>query len=121
MLLFLGAPEGTPDERGAQILQERWQSRPHYSLDWSHTEGEVTCTKMSVGALGADFLDRHHLFLIEEAGTQRLECVTIRESVHWSWERLVVLFREAGFSKLSTYAVQWSSRGMPAGLNVAMR
>jgi SAM-dependent methyltransferase len=121
-LLFLGAPEGTPDDRGAQLLQERWHAQPHYALDWSHTDGHVTCTKMSVGALGADFLDRHHVFLIEEAGAQRLECVTIRESAHWSWARLVALFHEAGFSHLSTYAVQqWSSRGMPAGLNVATR
>jgi len=122
VLLFLGAPEGTPDHRGLQLLQERWQPQPHASLDWRHTEGQITCTKMSVGILGEDFLDRHHIFLIEEAGAHRLECVTIRESVHWSWTRLVALFHAAGFSQLSTYAVQpWSSRGIPAGLNVATR
>ena len=122
VLLFLGAPEGTPHERGVQLLQERWQAQPPYTLDWCHTEGDVACTKMSVGTLGEDFLDRHHLFLIQDSGTQRLEGVTIRESVHWNWDRLVAFCHEAGFSCLSTYAVQqWSSRGMPAGLNVATR
>jgi SAM-dependent methyltransferase len=122
VLLFLGAPEGTSDDRGMQLLRDQWQAQPHHTLDWRHTEGPVTCTKMSVRTLGEDFLDRHHVFLIEETGAQQLECVTIRESVHWSWARLVALFHKAGFSHLSTYAVQqWSSSGMPAGLNVATR
>jgi SAM-dependent methyltransferase len=94
VLLFLGAPEGAPADRGRQLLLEK----------------------------GEDFLDRQHLFLIEEATVQRLECATIRESVHWTWERLLRLFSEAGFSDLATYAVQqWSSMGMPAGLNIAVR
>ena len=120
VLLFLGAPEGASSDRGRQLLLEQWQAQPHYSLDWRHTDGNVTCTKMSLVELGMDFLDRH-LFLIDETGTQRLECATIRESVHWNWERLVDFFAEAGFSDLSTYAVQqWSSSGLPAGLNVAI-
>lgn len=101
---------------------DRWRAAPRHSLDWRHTKGQVTCTKMSVSELRDDFLDRHHLFLVEEAGGQRLECATIRESVQWSWERLAELFSKGGFSDLTTYAVQrWSSKGMPAGLNVAAK
>lgn len=122
LLLFLGAPEGAPSGRGRQLLHERWREASPHALDWHHAEGQVTCTKMSMAELGADYLDRHHLFLIEEAGAQRLERATIRESVQWSWDRLVPLFSSAGFSDLSTYAVRsWSSRGMAAGLNVAVR
>ncbi len=122
VLLFLGAPEGTTREQSHHLLQEVWRSKPQDSLDWSHTEGQLKCTKMSVGSLGEDFIDRHHLFLIEEAGTQRLESVTIRESLYWDWDRLVEVFQRAGFSTLSTYAEQrWSTRGLSAGLNVATK
>ncbi len=122
LLLFLGAPEGTTHERSDQLLQELWRSKPQNSLDWCHVDGQLKCTKMSVGSLGEDFIDRHHMFLIEEAGEQRLECVRIRESMHWHWERLVEAVRAAGFATLSTYVERpWSARGMSAGLNVAAK
>lgn len=122
LLLCLGAPEGATRERSNQLLQELWRSKPQGSLDWCHVERQLKCTKMSVGSLGEDFIDRHHMFLIEEAGEQRLECVCIRESMHWHWERLVEVVRAAGFATLSTYTErQWSARGMSAGLNVAAK
>ncbi len=122
LLLFLGAPEGTTQEHNQQLLQEAWRSKPQASLDWRHVEGHLQCTKMSVGSLGEDCIDRHHIFLIEEAGEQRLECVCIRESMHWHWERLVEVFHATEFATLSTYAERpWSARGVSAGLNVATR
>ncbi len=122
ILLFLGAPEGVTREQSHQNLDEVWHAKPQASFDWRHEEGPLQCTKMSVGSLGEDFIDRHHLFLIEEGSGQRLECVTIRESMHWNWQRLVEVFQTVGFSALSTYTErQWSSRGMSAGLNVATK
>jgi hypothetical protein len=112
VVLFLGAPEGVSVDQGRRLLLERFKTSARHSLEWHHSEAGVTCTKLSCAELGEDFLDRHHLFLIEEADARRLDAVIIRESVQWSWDRLVDLFTKAGFRDLHTYGVrQWSSRG----------
>jgi SAM-dependent methyltransferase len=122
VLIFLGAPAGVSGESYRRAVRTWWRSRPRFSLDWHHSEGDVTCTGLTLSDLGTDFIDWHLLFLVEEAGEARLERATIRESKRWHWQRLVDLFQETGFSDLSTVADQeWSSGAMPAGLHVATR
>jgi SAM-dependent methyltransferase len=122
VLIFLGAPAGMTGPSYRQAVRTWWRSRPHAALDWRHSAGDVTCTGLTVSKLGADFIDWHLLFLVEEAGDTRLEQAILRESKRWHWQRLVDLFQAAGFSDLSTLADQeWSSGAMPAGLHVATR
>jgi SAM-dependent methyltransferase len=122
VLIFLGAPAGSTAASYRRAVREWWRTRPRFSLDWRHGEGGVTCTGITVGELGSDWIDWHLLFLVEEAGATRLERATIRESKRWHWQRLTGLFAEAGFSDLATVADQeWSSGAMPAGLHVATR
>jgi SAM-dependent methyltransferase len=119
-LIFLGAPEGTTGATYRQALHTWWGTRISHTLDWCQTDGVTRCTKMTLGALGTDYVDWYQLFLIEQAGHQQFECVTIRESKRWHWGLLVALFAEAGFPALWTHAhEEWSPHGMPAGLNVA--
>jgi SAM-dependent methyltransferase len=122
VLIFLGAPEGMTGESYRRAVRDWWRSRQRFSLDWRHSEGDVTCTGLTMSELGADFIDWHLLFLVEEAGKAHLEHATIRESKRWHWQRLADLFREVGFSSLSTLKHQeWSSGAMPAALHVARK
>lgn len=119
VILFPGVTEGATEERCKEVLQARWRSRSPHAIEWRHTEQGLTCTSLSVGVLEEDGIVRHHLYLIEEGGVQRLESATRFDSFRWSWARLVEAFDEAGFS-LSTHAeASWPNSGLPAGLNVA--
>jgi SAM-dependent methyltransferase len=122
VLLFLGAPAGVTGASYRRAVRTWWRARPRFALDWRHSEGDVTCTGLSLSDLGPDFIDWHLLFLVEEAGVARLEQATVRESKRWHWQRLAELFQAAGFSDLSTVGDrEWSSGAMPAGLHVATR
>jgi SAM-dependent methyltransferase len=119
-LIFQGAPEGATQEVCRRRLEEWWGSAPASSLSWRHTEGPITCTSISLGSLGEDYIDWHLLYLIEEQAAPRLEHLAIRESMRWDWDRLVEIVGEAGFSGLATHAdAEWSPGGRPVGLNVA--
>lgn len=121
VLIFQGAPVGS-DEAGLQRDSDAWwASVPAASLRWTHTEGAVRCTALSVPSRGEDCIDWRLLYLIEENGTQRLEDVTMRESLRWNARRFSEMARACGFDCPVTREVQaWSPGGRPAALNYAI-
>jgi SAM-dependent methyltransferase len=120
LLMFQGVPRGATEETSRQELDEWWNSNPRAWLSWRHTEDSVTCTSMSVGSLGDDYIDWHLLYLIDERDTPRLEHLTIRESMRWRWDSLSEIVHGSGFSGLSTYtSEEWSPGGRPTALNFA--
>jgi SAM-dependent methyltransferase len=121
VLIFQGAPAGSDEAGSRRDSEVWWSSVPGASLRWRHTEGPVSCTALSVPARGEDYIDWRLLYLIEENGTQRLEHVTMRESLRWNAKRFAEMARACGFDYPVTRAVQaWSPGGRPAALNYAV-
>jgi SAM-dependent methyltransferase len=121
VLIFLGAPAGSDDADSRRDSEVWWASVPGASLRWRHIEGPVSCTSLTVPGRGEDYVDWRLLYLIEENGTQRLEHVTMRESLRWNANRFAEMARACGFDCPVTRAVQaWSPGGRPAALNYAV-
>jgi SAM-dependent methyltransferase len=126
VLMFQGEPQGATRESSIERLERWWESVPRASVNWRHQEGPVTCTSMTLGSRGVDYIDWHLTYLLEEANAQeektlRLEHFIIRESLRWGWQDLFDVAAAAGFSRLYTHVdAEWSPRGRPVGLNVAV-
>ncbi|HUW56329.1 MAG TPA: class I SAM-dependent methyltransferase [Planctomycetota bacterium] len=124
VLVFFGAEEGGRDDPDFQreLLLESCGREPKFRIEWTHEAEGTRCTSIAVRELGDTFFDEHHLYLIEEAGKQRLETATIRQPVLWHWPLLVELFESAGFSKLETRTFAGRARdGGTVKLNVATK
>jgi len=124
VLVFMGAPEGSPSspESRRKLLLDTFEREPKFRVEWSHTEGDVTCTALIVRELGDGFLDEHHLYMIDDACATRLEVATIRQPVTWDWPLLVALFDAAGFSKVETRTfARKANDGGDIALNIATK
>ena len=134
VLAFMGAPEGAPasPEHQRKILDELMGRHPRFEIEWTHESGGARCTALAFRLRqgfggqgrerGAEWMDEHHLFLVEEAGRTRLETATIRQPVLWHWPLLAEMFAAAGFASL--HAREFPSRaadGGPVRLNIARR
>ncbi len=122
LLVFMGAEEGTGDdaEHEKKLLGELWTRRPRFEIDWIHEATGLRCTRLAVHELGPDYMDEHSLYLIAEAGRQRLESSTLRQPVYWHWPIVSEMFAAAGFSSLHTRAFPArSASGGEIRLNVA--
>jgi SAM-dependent methyltransferase len=124
-LIFQGEPQGATREISLERLEKWWNSVPGASLNWRHREGPLTCTSMTLGSRGVDYIDWHLTYLIEDEKkgdkTLRLDHLIIRESLRWDWPDFFEIAVEAGFSRLYTHVdAEWSPRGRPVGLNVAI-
>ncbi|MEW6358983.1 MAG: class I SAM-dependent methyltransferase [Planctomycetota bacterium] len=104
ILVFFGAEEGSPSdsESRRKLLDDLWGRRPKFSIEWTHKADDVRCTSILVREKGDMHVDGHHVFLIEDGGSQRTETATIREPMYWDWDILQGLFAEAGFASLHT-------------------
>lgn len=119
ILIFLGVPEGVTRELSDERVEAWWKSVPGASLNWRHSEGGITCTSMSLGSRGPDYIDWRLTYLIEDNRGLRLEHQAIRQSLRWTWPDLTQAVLEAGFARLETHAA-WSEGGWPEmGVNVA--
>ncbi|MBN1346771.1 MAG: class I SAM-dependent methyltransferase [Phycisphaerae bacterium] len=101
-LVFMGAPEGSTPHDALAVLEATWEARPKFSIQWTHTEGDMRCTALLARDRREDYIDEHHLFIVEEGGEQRLETATIRQPIYWHWALLKDMFHRAGFSHLET-------------------
>jgi SAM-dependent methyltransferase len=124
VLVFMGAEEGgsaDPVHRH-KLLDELWCRRGRFEIDWTHEAEGLRCTRIALRELGADFMDEHGLYLIDERGRQRLEVATIRQPVTWHWPLLAEMFASAGFASLHTRTFPGrSASGGPIRLNVATK
>jgi SAM-dependent methyltransferase len=121
VLIFQGAAANSDEADLRHDSELWWASVPGASLRWRHVEGSAGCTALSVPARGEDYIDWRLLYLIEESGTQRLEHVTMRESLRWNARRFDEMARVCGFDCPVTQVVRaWSPGGRPAALNYAV-
>ncbi len=122
VLVFMGAAEGSVPSDTLARLDRDWESRPRFDIAWTHSDGKVRCTSLLARDRRDDYIDEHHLYLIEEGAAQRLETATIRQPVYWHWCLLREMFDEAGFSRLETLEFRGMGRGgSDFTLNVATR
>jgi len=120
VLIFQGEPQGVTRELCDERLEAWWKSAPQALINWRHNEAGITCTAMTVGSRGPDYIDWHVTYLIEEDTKLRLEHQAIRESLRWTWPALTEAVQAAGFTKLETHEdAEWSDGGRPVGVNVA--
>jgi SAM-dependent methyltransferase len=124
VLVFMGAEAGSSDDPAhrKKLLEELWSRRPGLEIDWTHEEKDTRCTRIIARELGPDFMDEHSLYLVEEAGRQRLETATVRQPVYWHWPILREMFADAGFSNLQTREFPGlGQHGASIKLNVATK
>ena len=123
-LVFMGAPEGSPADpkQRRKLLLDTFASQPKFRIEWTHEDAGTRCTALAFRELGDDFFDEHHVYVIEEAGNQRIETATIRQPVTWDWPVLVEMFDKAGFASLHTRTFEGLGHGgKTIQLNVAVR
>lgn len=110
-LVFVGAPEGSQPCDTLEALDRDWEAQPRFSIEWTHSEDDMRCTALLARSRGDDFIDRHHLYLIEQGGEQRLETATVRHPLDWFWQQLKDMFLGAGFSRLETREFRGMGKG----------
>jgi SAM-dependent methyltransferase len=98
--IYAGPDHG---ERMTDIHQQAWTACAAFYLDWRFATEQVTCTCLHARERGSDFIDDHHLHVIDSPdGGQRLETATIRQWFRWDRDCLDNLARCAGFGQIST-------------------
>ena len=67
-------------------------------MGWRHSEDQLSVTQVIVQEKGQDYIDSHHLYLIEGSQEEcRLEAMTVRRTLKWRWPRMEAFLRAAGF------------------------
>ena len=102
ILAYMGALPGTSDDENA-LLAQHWDKMMSemgkYRLGWQHSDGAISVTECLVLERGSDFIDKHHLYVIDEDGCKRLEAMTMRNVVKWHWPLMEQFLRAAGFQR----------------------
>jgi len=124
ILAYAGALPGSSEDRDA-LLELEWNrmlgQHGKFGLGWRHSDGDTTVTELLAHEKGPDCVDRHHLFLIEEACQPlRLEAMTVRQGLRWGWTRIEPFLRRAGFCEFATQDFT-ADDGRPYPLVVAKR
>jgi SAM-dependent methyltransferase len=111
VLVFFGAPESDDEAENVEKLEECWESKPRFSIEWTHSDDEKHCTSLLARERAEDYIDEHHIYLIEEYSEPRLESATIRQPFYWHRPLLEKLFAKAGFSSLQDRTFHGMGKG----------
>jgi len=101
-LIWSGAPLHAPEQSAAEVIEEIWRTRQKFKLAWCHESGEQRCTALRFEEKFADYIDAHHVYILEEAGWQRMEVATVREPAYWNASLMNEILSNAGFRKSET-------------------
>lgn len=121
LLVYMGAAPGAPP-RARALLDEAWsriRAEGRFRLGFRHAEAGVAVTETLARERGPDFIDEHHLYVIEESGERRLEVFTARQVYAWDWDRIEPILRAADFRRFTSQAV--GPRERPVHLVAAER
>ena len=102
VLIWIGAHFNAPVRTSAEVVEEMWNARKQIDLEWSHENGEQRCTALRFHERFDDYIDTHHVYLIEQAGWQRMETATVREAAYWHAPLMNEILSAAGFSRTET-------------------
>lgn len=122
VLVFMGAPEGATETETLELLEEDWEANPRFNIEWTYSDGTTRCTCLVARERSDDYIDNHHLYLIEEGDEQRIETATLRRPFYWHTGLLKELFLEAGYSRFDTRHFRGMGKGgTDFSLNVAVK
>lgn len=123
VLTYMGALPGTGTEGRAELLEREWERRTaegSHGLGMRASRGGTSVQEVVCFDKGSDFIDEHHLYIVDEDGARRLERWCIRITLKWSWPRLEQALTGAGFVSFSTKEFI-AANGKPFHLVVAQR
>jgi len=106
VLAYMGALPGSAPE-SKTLLDEEWRGILRDSkrivVGFHHVQGGAEVTEIQVAEKGPDYIDRHHIYVVEaETGAPRLESTTMRCVYKWDWDVIEPFLRRAGFRAFST-------------------
>jgi SAM-dependent methyltransferase len=101
-LIWSGAPFNAPGRTSDELIEEMWSARPKFSLEWSHESGEQHCTALRFLERFEDYIDAHHVYVIEELGWRKMEVATVREPAYWHAPLMNEILCAAGYKKTET-------------------
>jgi len=106
ILVYMGALPGSRPQ-AKKLLADEWArteaGSKGFALGWRHAEGGVSVSEIQAADRGRNYIDRRHLYVIEEEGKEpRLEFMTLRCVYKWDWRVIKPLLLRAGFRKFTT-------------------
>lgn len=122
ILTYMGALPGTDTDR-QQFLEKEWNKKTgngtHF-LGMQAADGNTSVQEVVFLEKGANFIDEHHLYIIDDNGRNHIESWCLRCSLKWSWPRIQPFLEEAGFLSFGTKEFV-AADGKPFHLVVAGR
>lgn len=122
LLAYMGALPGTSTNQD-EILERQWQTRiaeGRHRLGLSARDGTTAVQEVVFFEKGPDFIDEHHLYVVDEDSSKRIETWCLRCAVKWSWPRIEPLLKSAGFVSFEARELI-AANGKPFHLVVARR
>lgn len=123
ILAYMGALPGTDDAGQQDLLEREWLTRTvdgRHIAGLSASDGKTSVQEAIFQEKGADYVDEHHLFMVNDAGAPRVETWCLRCTLKWSWPRIEPFLRNAGFSTFATKEFI-AQNGKPFHLVLAQR
>jgi len=122
ILAYMGALPGADTDQ-EQFREQEWERKTVNGRHWlgaRAAKGGTSVQEVVFMEKGSDFTDEHHLYVVDEGGTKRLESWCLRCSLKWSWPRIRPFLEEAGFSSFGAKGFV-AANGKPFHLVVAGR
>ena len=122
VLAYMGALPGTRSSH-KRILDQEWERKTANGKHWlgaRATDGAASMQEVVFLEKGSDFIDEHHLYVVDRAGTIHVETWCLRCSLKWSWARIRRFLEEAGFSSFGVKQFV-AENGKPFHLVIATR
>lgn len=104
ILTYMGALPGT-DTNQKELLEREWEKKTasgRHRLGRYASKGKTSVQEIVFVEKGLDFIDEHHLYVVDEDGTRRVEIWCVRCPTKWSWPKILPFLEEAGFSAFGT-------------------
>lgn len=118
--VFFFADEAKP-HNGPDHAAWDWEHVHHDRLAWAATEGELEVSLHVLPERAGDTLVlEHHVYLVREAGRERVETMTMARNYGWDWAHVVPVLEEAGFDRVECRAFV-NVKGDDYTMNLAYR
>jgi SAM-dependent methyltransferase len=123
ILIFQGDDEFSDPRRRAEMvagmIESSRRARPRVSLDGRFSRGDTQMTQLTIRDYTPDAVVQTFLYLVDEAGTVRLESASLAELCRWSWQDFVQTLGAAGFREVHSH--QLTAGGKQRVYNVARK
>jgi SAM-dependent methyltransferase len=122
LLVFAGATDRDPNEGAGRLMAtKQWESEKEhrFSLVNFRNIGAVSVSHIKVSEFVDGGIDVHHLYIVREDGTERLERAWLRNPWRYDWPILNRIFERAGFARID--CIDALADDAPLVVNVARK